>query len=82
MDVRVEGIAYFTETLHTLLAEQLFELRSDGSEGAVLQVAVLACGVDVVEYRQQCADQVTDYEASQLLLFAGGAVLVVGELCL
>ena len=58
VDVRVEGVAYFTETLHTLLAEQLFELRSDGSEGAILQVAVLACGVDVVEYRQQCADQV------------------------
>ena len=43
---------------------------------------MLACGVNIVEHRQQCADQVTDYEVSQLLLFAGGAVLVVGELCL
>ena len=43
---------------------------------------MLACGVDIIEHRQQCANQVTDYEVSQLLLFAGGAVLVVGELCL
>ena len=26
MDVRVEGVAYFTEALHALLAEQLFEM--------------------------------------------------------
>ena len=82
VDVRVEGVAYFTEALHALLAEKLFELGSNGGEGAVLQVAVLACGVDIVEHRQQCANQFTDYEVSQLLLFAGGAVLVVSELCL
>ena len=80
VNVRVEGVAYFTETLHTLLAEQLFELGSDGGEGAFLQVAVLACGVDIIEHRQQRGHQFTGYEASQLLLFAGGAVLEVSEL--
>ena len=33
---------------------------------AVLQVAVLACGVDIVEHRQQRGHQFTGYEASQL----------------
>ncbi len=64
VDVRVEGVAYFTETLHTLLAEQLFELGSDGGEGAFLQVAVLTCGVDIIEHRQQRGHQFTGYEAS------------------
>ena len=80
VDVRVEGVAYFTEALHALLAEQLFELGGNGGEGAVLQVAVLACGVDIVEHRQQRGHQFTGYEASQLLLFASGAVLEVSEL--
>ena len=80
MNIRVEGLAHLAETFHAFLLERLLKFGSDCSEGAFLQVAVLACSINIVEHRQKQTHNIARHEFSKLFLLAGGTVLEVREL--
>jgi len=80
VNIRVEGLAHLAETFHALLAKSFLKLGGDRSEGTFLQVAVLACGVNIVEHRQKQAYNIARHELPKLLFLAGGTVLEVREL--
>ena len=80
VNIRVEGLAHLTEAFHPFLFERILKLGGDRSEGAFLQVAVLACGVNIVEHRQKQAHNIARHKLPKLLFLAGGTVLEVREL--
>ena len=80
MNIRVEGLAHLAEAFHAFFFEGFLKLGGDRSEGAFLQVAVLACGVNIVEHRQKQAHNIARYKLPKLLFLAGGTVLEVREL--
>ena len=71
VNIRVEGLAHLTEAFHAFLFEGFLKLGGDRGEGAFLQVAVLACGVNIVEHRQKQAHNIARHKLPKLLLLAG-----------
>ncbi|SIK47964.1 Uncharacterised protein [Mycobacteroides abscessus subsp. abscessus] len=80
VNLRIESLADFTETLHAVLAQSFFKLAGNGGKGTVFQIAVLTSGINIIDDWKERAHKICHHKFAKLLFFLSTAILEVSEL--